>query len=127
MARLWIRRERRMVKTKVFERGDIVSVSLEPSKGREQKGEKRPALVLSPHAFNELGVTLVAPITQGGNFARFAGFTVSLMGSGTKTQGVILVNQIRTLDLIERQAEKHEVAPAFIVDEVLAKLLTIIQ
>jgi mRNA interferase ChpB len=49
----------------IFNRGDIVLVSLDPAIGNEQQGF-RPALVLSDHAFNQLGDVLVAPITQGG-------------------------------------------------------------
>ena len=66
-----------MVKRPCFERGDIVLVGFEPANGHEQKGAGRPALVLSVSAFNRLGMTLVAPVTQGGNFARYAGFSVS--------------------------------------------------
>lgn len=115
-----------MVKRKVFERGDIVRVSLNPTLGREQQGDARPALVISPSAFNELGVALVAPITQGGNFARMAGFAVPLTGAGTDTQGVVLVGMVRTLDLEARAAQKIEKAPSFIVDDVLARLQVLV-
>ena len=87
-----------MVRRVKFGRGDIVAVDLDPSAGHEQKGT-RPALILSSSVFNALGTVLVAPITQGGDFARHAGFAVTLSGAGTKTQGVALVNQIRMLDL----------------------------
>jgi mRNA interferase ChpB len=116
-----------MVRVSCFERGDIVRVCLNPTVGREQQGDMRPALVLSPLSFNMLGVSLVAPITQGGNFARYAGFAINLMGSGTQTQGVILVNAIRTLDLEGRGAKKIEQAPTFIVEEALARLMAIIK
>jgi len=109
-----------------FDRGDIVRVSLNPVQGKELQGDMRPALVLSTRPFNQLGTVLVAPITQGGNLARFAGFAVSLIGSGTETQGVVLVNAVRTLDLVARHAKKIEEAPDFIVEESLAKLRTII-
>ena len=89
----------------VFDRGDIVNVPLDPAQGHEQKGT-RPALVLTTKAFNKLGDVLVAPITQGGDFSRYAGFAVTLSGSGSKTQGVALVNKIRMLDLVARKAKK---------------------
>jgi mRNA interferase ChpB len=114
-----------MVRRVKFERGDIVNVSLEPALGREQKGEHRPALILSTSVFNVMGVVLIAPITQGGDFARHAGFAVPLSGSGTKTQGVALVNQIRMLVLEERGAKKIETAPDFVVDDALARLQAI--
>ncbi len=115
-----------MVRRVTFNRGDIVRVGLNPASGREQQGEFRPALVLSPAAFNMLGVVLVAPITQGGDFARFAGFAVPLAGSGTATQGVALVNMVRTLDLEARGAKKVEAVPAFVVDDALARLQAIL-
>jgi mRNA interferase ChpB len=46
----------------------IVTVNLDPTEGHEQRG-MRLALVPSTHAFNVLGLVLVAPITQGGDFA----------------------------------------------------------
>ena len=116
-----------MVGARFFDRGDIVRVSLNPTVGRELQGEMRPALVLSPRKFNALGTALVAPINQGGNYARYAGFVVSLMGSGTETQGVVLVNAVRMLDLEHRGAKKVEAAPAVLVEEVLARLLTILE
>ncbi|WP_059411582.1 type II toxin-antitoxin system ChpB family toxin [Cupriavidus basilensis] len=115
-----------MVKSARFDRGDIVRVSLNPTAGREQQGDFRPALVLSPAAFNALGVALVAPITQGGDVARFAGFAVPLSGSGTETQGVALVNMVRTLDLEARGARKVERVPAEVVEDALARLQTIL-
>ena len=111
---------------RVFDRGDIVRVSLDPVIGRELQGEMRPVLVLSTRAFNALGTALVAPITQGGNLARFAGFAVPLMGAGTQTQGVVLVNAVRSLDLQGRGAKKIETAPAFVMEDVLARLRAII-
>jgi mRNA interferase ChpB len=117
-----------MVRRSAFERGDIVRVSLDPTVGRELQGEMRPALVLSTREFNALiGTALVAPITQGGNLARIAGFTVSLMGSGTETQGVILVSAVRMLDLEGKGARKVEGAPRAIVEEALAKLASIVE
>ena len=115
-----------MVRRVKFERGDIVNVNLEPAKGREQKGENRPALVLSPAIFNMMGMVLIAPITQGGDHARHAGFAVPLSGSGTKTQGVALVNQVIMLDLEERCAKKIEAAPEFVVEDALARLQAIL-
>lgn len=116
-----------MVRRATFNRGDIVRVSLNPTAGREQQGDFRPALVLSPAAFNLMGVALVAPITQGGDVARYAGFAVPLSGSGTETQGVALVNMIRTLDLTARGAKKIETAPDFVVEDALARLRAVLE
>jgi len=115
-----------MVRRTGFQRGDIVRVNLNPTAGREQQGDLRPALVLSPAAFNLMGVALVAPITQGGDMARYAGFAVPLSGAGTETQGVALVNMVRTLDLAARGAKKIETAPDFVVEDALARLRAIL-
>ena len=57
------------MKRNVPNRGDVLHVDLEPTKGREQRG-KRFVLVLSPASINRFGLVLVCPITQGGEFAR---------------------------------------------------------
>jgi mRNA-degrading endonuclease toxin of MazEF toxin-antitoxin module len=85
------------------ERGDIFHVDLNPIQGREQSGARYVSIV-STKTFNVLGTPLVCPITQGGDFARHAGFAVSLSGAGTMTQGVVLTNQPRVLDLQARKA-----------------------
>jgi mRNA interferase ChpB len=110
-----------------MERGDIYLVSLDPTSGHEQQGT-RPVLIVSPSSFNRLTKTPIAlPITSGGNFARTAGFAVSLMGAGTKTTGVIRCDQPRALDLASRNARKLESVPETIMDEVLAKLAAIFE
>jgi mRNA interferase ChpB len=111
----------------VFERGDIVRACLNPTVGSELQGDMRPCLVLSPKAFNKLGLTLIAPITQGGNYARFQGFAIPLMGTGTETQGVILINGLRSVDLKARKAKKVESVSSDIVAEALAVLNAIFE
>ena len=110
-----------------MERGDIYLVSLDPTSGHEQQGT-RPVLIVSPYAFNRLTKTpIVLPITGGGNFARTAGFAVSLTGAGTNTTGVVRCDQPRALDLASRNARKLETVPPEIMDEVLAKLTPIFE
>ncbi|MFN7570336.1 MAG: type II toxin-antitoxin system ChpB family toxin [Betaproteobacteria bacterium] len=109
----------------VFDRGDIVSVPLDPALGYEQKGT-RPALVLTTREFNRLGDVPVAPITQGGDYVRYAGFAASLTGTGCKTQGVALVNKVRMLDLAARGARRVERVPAEVVEDALARLTALL-
>ena len=105
-----------------MQRGDIYLVSLDPTRGHEQQGERR-IMIVSPAEFNRLtGLPVVVPVTTGGNFARVAGFAVSLTGAGLATQGVVRCDQPRVLDLRERHAKRLERAPDRIVGEVLAKL-----
>lgn len=110
-----------------FNRGDIVRLNLNPTAGREQQGDFRPALIISPGAFNVSGLVLIAPITQGGDFARYAGFAVTLSGSGTETQGVVLCNQIRTVDLEARGAKRVESVPEIVMDDVLARIQVLVE
>lgn len=85
-------------------------------------------LIVSPSAFNRLtGMPVVLPITSGGNFARMAGFAVSLMGAGTSTTGVIRCDQPRVLDIGARRGRKLESAPEPLMDEVLARLAPIFE
>lgn len=110
-----------------MERGDIYLVSLDPTSGHEQRGT-RPVLVVSVSAFNRLTKTpIVLPITRGGNFARTAGFAVSLTGAGTSTTGVVRCDQPRAMDLGSRKARKLESVPPAIMDDVLAKLAAILE
>ncbi|MDB5533788.1 MAG: Transcriptional modulator of MazF [Hyphomicrobiales bacterium] len=109
-----------------MERGDIYLVSLNPASGHEQQGT-RPVLVISPGAFNRLTKTpIVLPITTGGNFARMAGFAVSLDDAGTRTTGIVRCDQPRALDIGSRNGRRLESVPPEIIDDVLARLATIL-
>lgn len=110
-----------------FERGDVVRVCLNPTVGFETQCAFRPALVLSTAEMNNLGTAIIAPITQGGDFSRYAGFAVSLTGTGMDTQGVVLVNMIRSVDLAIRGAKKIECAPQVVVDDALARLQAVFE
>ena len=83
-------------------------------------------LVLTTREFNCLGDVLVAPITQGGDYSRHAGFAVTLAGSGCKTQGVALMNKIRMLDLSARKARKVERVSAPVVDDAISRLMALL-
>jgi mRNA interferase ChpB len=83
-------------------------------------------LIVSPAKFNRLTKTpVVLPITRGGNFARTAGFAVSLIDADTRTTGVIRCDQPRAIDIDSRNGRKVERVPPAVLDEVMAKLTTI--
>jgi len=106
-------------------RGDVYMVDLEPTNGREQRGH-RPVVIVSPDAFNQATqLPVVAPITNGGDFARRIGFAVPL--EGTNTSGVIRCDQPRVLDLKARNGRRIETLPPEIMDEVLARLATLFE
>jgi mRNA interferase ChpB len=106
-------------------RGEIWFANLNPTAGREQQGQ-RPTLVVSEKEFNRLGLCVVCPITQGGQQSRYAGFAVTLMGSGTGTQGVVMCNQPRTIDMTARDGRFVEDVGNDVLDDVLAKLQAIV-
>lgn len=107
-------------------RGDIIRLDFDPSVGHEQQGT-RPALVLSPVAFNRFGMALACPITRGGAFARGQAWTVPLAGAGLATDGVVLCNQVRTVDLKARRAQFIEAVPPELIADVLARVVTLIE
>ena len=86
------------MRAKNAHQGDISMSSPDPTVGSKIRGT-RPVLVLSNKEFNQGGRALAASITQGANFERVAGWAVTLMGSGTATQGAVVVSQRRVLDL----------------------------
>ncbi|URQ59542.1 type II toxin-antitoxin system PemK/MazF family toxin [Pantoea alhagi] len=109
-----------------MDRGEIWLVSLDPIADHEQSG-KRPVLIVSKASFNKLTrLPVVVPVTSGGNFARAAGFTVSLAGAGIKTTGVIRCDQPRTIDMVARNGKRLERIPESILNEVLARLEAIL-
>lgn len=83
--------------------------------------------MLSPEAFNRLGMALACPVTRGGAFARGKAWTVPLTGTGMTTEGVVLCNQVRTLDWKARRARFVEAAPPDLVADVLARVATLIE
>ena len=106
-------------------RGDIYLVSLDPALGHEQRGH-RPVLIISPDAFNQATkLPVVLPITSGGEFARRIGFAVPI--TGIRTTGVVRCDQPRVLDIQARQGRKVDTLPPEILDDVLARLATILQ
>ena len=107
-------------------RGDIIRLDFDPSAGHEQQGT-RPALVLSPAAFNRFGMALACPVTRGGAFARGRAWTVPLAGTGLATDGVVLCNQVRTVDWKARRAQFIEAVPGELIADVLARVATLIE
>ena len=98
-------------------RGDLVWLSFDPQAGR------RPAFVLSPEAYNrKTGLFLVCPITSK---VKGYPFEVPLPG-GLPIGGVILADQIKSLDWKVRKAAFAATTPANVIEEVLALVLPLI-
>ena len=75
---------------------------------------------------NRFGMIGVCPVTQGGMGARNAGLSVSLMGSGMQTQGVVLVHQFRMIDPSQCALTLIEQAPDDLVEEVRARVAALL-
>lgn len=110
----------------VPDRGDIVRLDLDPQAGREQAG-RRPVLVLSPAEYNRKShLVVICPLT---NKAKGYPFEVAIspeaVTDGTAT-GVILADQVRSLDWVERNAEYFATLNEETVNEVTAMILALI-
>jgi mRNA interferase MazF len=106
----------------LLERGDIVWLHFDPQLGHEQAG-RRPALVVSPQSYNgKVGLALVCPIT-----AKIKGYPFEVeIPEGLQVTGVILADQVKSLDWRVRDAQFACKAPAGVVAEVQAKMQVLI-
>lgn len=104
-------------------RGDVVWLEFTPQAGHEQAG-RRPALVLSPRSYNAAaGLALFCPVTS-----RVKGYPFEvLLPAGVAVHGVVLADQIRSLDWRARKARRIASAPEGVVAEVLAKAKTLLE
>jgi len=103
-------------------RGDAIWINLHPQAGHEQAG-RRPAVVLSPSVYNgRVGLALLCPIT---NQRKGYPFEVRIPPR-LRVTGVVLADQIKSLDWRVRQAEFICALPGETVAEVLAKLATLL-
>lgn len=99
------------------DRADLVWLAFSPQAGREQAG-RRPALVLSPLAYNRIGLALACPITS-----RIKGYPFEVVVKGVAgLDGVVLADHVRSIDWRARGLQHIGRAPAELVGEVLAKL-----
>ena len=104
------------------ERGDLVWLEFTPQTGSEQAG-RRPALVISPRAYNaKVGLALFCPVTS-----RVKGypFEVSLPDA-TGVVGVVLADQLKSLDWRARKAKLIEHASSEVLAMVTARILPLL-
>ena len=102
----------------VPDRGDIILLSLDPTMGHEQAGS-RPAVVLSPALYNKASsLCLVCPLT---NQIKGYPFEVPVEGA-KKTTGVVLADQVRSIDWRFRQVKIVDRIPLESLAPVIAKL-----
>jgi mRNA interferase MazF len=109
-------------KAYVPERGHVVWIDFAPQAGHEQGG-RRPALVLSPRTYNRpSGLAVLCPITSQ---AKGNPFEVAIP-RGLQVSGVVLTDQVKNMAWKQRRATYLCEMPAEVMDDVVEKLLTLI-
>lgn len=105
-------------------RGDIVWLDFDPQAGHEQ-AKRRPALVLSPLEYNiTKGLAIFCPLTS-----KIKGYPFEVLvptGSGLEEESAILADQVKSLDWKARKAKFICQLPEPILEDVFAKLLTLL-
>jgi mRNA interferase MazF len=104
------------------ERGDVVWITLNPQAGHEQAG-RRPAVVLSPSAYNgKVGLALLCPVTS-----QVKGYPFEvLIPEGLAVSGVVLADQVKSLDWRAREAEFACSLPSETVRDVLQRAIVLL-
>ena len=99
------------------ERGDIVWLNFNPQTGHEQKG-KRPAIVISPKEYNEkTGLGLFCPITS-----KIKDYPFEVKIDNEKTNGVVLSDQIKSLDWKAREIKFIAKTTSEKIEEIINKI-----
>lgn len=111
-----------MRKTWIPAAGDIVSIDFDPQAGHEQAG-RRPALVLSDVSYNfKASLAVVCPITS-----RVKGYPFEVpIPTGSKVTGVVLSDQVKSIDWRARNARQIHAAPPGVLDKVRRHLALIL-
>jgi mRNA interferase MazF len=107
-----------MARRYVPARGDAVWITFNPQAGHEQAG-RRPALVVSPASYNgKVGLAVLCPITS-----QVKGYPFEVtIPSGLKVGGVVLSDQVKSLDWRMRRAEFICKVPRQTISEVIDKV-----
>lgn len=102
-------------------RGDVVWLEFSPQKGKEIQ-KTRPAVVLSPKVYNKkTNLGLFVPITS-----QAKGYPFEVVIDHDTIQGVVLCDQIRSIDWRARNAKFIGVLPEFTLSDILAKLTVLL-
>ena len=103
-------------------RGDLVWLSFDPQAGHEQAGH-RPAFVLSPEAYNrKTRLLLACPVTS-----KIKGYPFEVpLSEDLPVSGVILADQIKSLDWRVRKAKFIAQASASAIEDVLSLILPLL-
>ena len=110
-----------VAKTYVPNRGDLVWIDLNPTRGREQ-AKVRPAIVISPKNYNQAtSLAIMCPITS-----VHKGYPFEVEVKDKKVSGVVLADHVRSLDWRVRNVKFIAKAKPSVISEVQTKLLLIV-
>lgn len=110
-----------MVAGYVPEAGDIAMLDFDPQLGREQS-KRRPALVITDQRYNRAsGLAVVCPLTS-----QRKPYPFSLPTTVGQVQGAVLVDQIKSLDWNNRNAEFHSKADPALLAKVRTYLAVLL-
>jgi mRNA interferase MazF len=105
------------------ERADVVWLTFNPQAGHEQAG-RRPAVVISPRTYNDkVGLALLCPVTSS---VKGYPFEV-VVPQGLPVAGVVLSDQLKSLDWRARKAEYICTLPPDAMEDILAKIRTLVE
>lgn len=112
-----------MAKPYVPDRGDVVWLQFDPQAGHEQAGH-RPAVALSQRVYNrKSGLALFCPISS-----RIKGYPFeTILPNDLSVRGVVLCDQIKSLDWTARRSRFAFKLPESILEDVLAKVRALVQ
>jgi mRNA interferase MazF len=103
------------------ERGDLIWLNFTPQAGYEQAG-KRPAIVISPSSYNSKTDLMIAcPIT-----GKIKNYPFEVLVNGKKISGVVLSDQVKSLDWKAINATFIEKATNSVITEIQEKLVLLI-
>ena len=111
-----------MVVLFVPDEADIVWMNFTPQSGHEQAG-RRPAVVLSPKAYNSrTGLLVCVPVTH-----QIKGYPFEVVLSGAGATGAALADQVKSLDWQTRQAERKGKATTAEMVEIKSKIKSLLK
>jgi mRNA interferase MazF len=107
----------------VPDRGDLVWLEFTSQAGSEQRG-RRPALVLSPKSYNgKVGLALCCPVTT-----KNKGYPFEVeLPYGYAVSGVVLSDQLKSLDWRSRKVRFIERASSDVMAMVTARVLPLLE
>ena len=104
------------------DRGDVVWMNFTPQKGREQRG-RRPALVISPKIYNQkTSLCICFPITS-----KIKGYPFEVAITTAHIEGVVLADQIKSLDFTKRELAFIDKASERTIQEIQERILLLIE